>query len=96
VVAYDPEGMHEAKHMLPGVELAPDAYAAMTGADCLVIVTEWNQFRSLQLDRVRKLLKSPIVVDLRNVYSPADMKAAGFVYHSVGRPAAATGSGAEE
>ncbi len=96
VVAYDPEGMHEAKHMLPGVELAPDAYSAMTGADCLVIVTEWNQFRSLQLDRVKKLLKSPVVVDLRNVYSPADMKAAGFVYHSVGRPAAATGSGAEE
>jgi len=96
VVAYDPEGMHEAKHMLPGVELAKDAYAAMEGADCLVIVTEWNQFRSLQLDRVKKLLKSPIVVDLRNVYSPADMKAAGFVYHSVGRPAAAIGSGAEE
>ncbi len=96
VVAYDPEGMHEAKHMLPGVELAKDAYAAMDGADCLVIVTEWNQFRSLQLDRVKKLLKSPVVVDLRNVYSPADMKAAGFVYHSVGRPAAATGSGAEE
>ncbi len=96
VVAYDPEGMHEARQMLPGVELAKDAYAAMEGADCLVIVTEWNQFRSLQLDRVKKLLKSPIVVDLRNVYSPADMKAAGFVYHSVGRPAAATGSGAEE
>jgi UDPglucose 6-dehydrogenase len=96
VVAYDPEGMHEAKHMLPGVELAGDAYAAMEGADCLVIVTEWNQFRSLQLDRVKKLLKSPVVVDLRNVYSPADMKAAGFVYHSVGRPAAAIGSGAEE
>lgn len=96
VVAYDPEGMHEAKHMLPGVELAKDAYAAMEGADCLVIVTEWNQFRSLQLDRVKKLLKSPIVVDLRNVYSPADMKAAGFVYHSVGRPALAVGSGAEE
>ena len=96
VVAYDPEGMHEAKHMLPGVELASDAYGAMDGADCLVIVTEWNQFRSLQLDRVKKLLKSPVVVDLRNVYSPADMKAAGFVYHSVGRPAAAIGSGAEE
>jgi UDPglucose 6-dehydrogenase len=96
VVAYDPEGMHEARQMLPGVELAKDAYAAMDGADCLVIVTEWNQFRSLQLDRVKKLLKSPVVVDLRNVYSPADMKAAGFVYHSVGRPAAATGSGAEE
>ncbi|MCA3261087.1 MAG: UDP-glucose/GDP-mannose dehydrogenase family protein [Telmatospirillum sp.] len=96
VVAYDPEGMHEARQMLPGVELAKDAYAAMEGADCLVIVTEWNQFRSLQLDRVKKLLKSPIVVDLRNVYSPADMKAAGFVYHSVGRPALAVGSGAEE
>ncbi|MBL8834371.1 MAG: UDP-glucose/GDP-mannose dehydrogenase family protein, partial [Rhodospirillales bacterium] len=96
LVAYDPEGMHEARQMLPGVELAEDAYATMEGADALVIVTEWNQFRSLQLDRVKKLMKSPVVVDLRNVYSPADMAAAGFDYHSIGRPRTAKGSGAGE
>jgi UDPglucose 6-dehydrogenase len=82
--------------MLPGVELAADAYAAMDGADALVIVTEWNQFRSLQLDRVKKLMKAPVVVDLRNVYSPADMAAAGFDYHSIGRPRTAKGTGAGE
>ncbi len=96
IVAYDPEGMHEAKQMLPGVELAADAYTAMTGADALVIVTEWNQFRSLQLDRVKKLMKAPVVVDLRNVYSPADMAAAGFDYHSIGRPRTAKGTGSAE
>ncbi len=96
IVAYDPEGMHEAKHMLPGVELAEDAYAAMNGADALVIVTEWNQFRSLQLDKVKKLMKAPVIVDLRNVYSPADMAAAGFDYHSIGRPRTAKGTGTAE
>ncbi|MBI3503885.1 MAG: UDP-glucose/GDP-mannose dehydrogenase family protein [Proteobacteria bacterium] len=96
IVAYDPEGMHEAKQMLPGVELAADAYATMVGADALVIVTEWNQFRSLQLDRVKKLMKTPVIVDLRNVYSPADMAAAGFDYHSIGRPRTAKGSGTAE
>ncbi len=94
VVAYDPEGMHEAKSMLPGVELAKDAYSAMEGADCALIITEWNEFRALQLDRVKKLLKKPVIVDLRNCYAPADMKAAGFEYHSIGRPATATGVGA--
>ncbi|MFN8758352.1 MAG: UDP-glucose dehydrogenase family protein [Tagaea sp.] len=92
VVAYDPEGMHEARQMLPGVEMAKDAYAAMDGADCAVIVTEWNEFRALQLDRVKKLLKKPVLVDLRNCYAPADMKAAGFDYTSIGRPATATGA----
>lgn len=92
IVAYDPEGMHEAKSMLPGVELAKDAYSAMEGADCALIITEWNEFRALQLDRVKKLLKKPIIVDLRNCYAPADMKAAGFEYTSIGRPATATGA----
>lgn len=92
IVAYDPEGMHEARQMLPGVELAKDAYAAMDGADCAVIITEWNEFRALQLDRVKKLLKKPVIVDLRNCYAPADMKAAGFEYTSIGRPTTATGA----
>ena len=92
VVAYDPEGMKEAAHMLPGIVMAKDAYSAMEGADCAVIITEWNEFRALQLDRVKKLLKKPVIVDLRNCYSPADMKAAGFEYTSIGRPTTATGA----
>jgi UDPglucose 6-dehydrogenase len=92
IVAYDPEGMREAAHMLPGIAMAADAYAAMDGADCAVIITEWNEFRALQLDRVKKLLKKPVIVDLRNCYSPADMKAAGFDYTSIGRPPTATGA----
>jgi UDPglucose 6-dehydrogenase len=92
VVAYDPEGMKEAAHMMPGLVTAKDAYAAMDGADCAVIITEWNEFRALQLDRVKKLLKKPVIVDLRNCYSPADMKAAGFEYSSIGRPSTATGA----
>jgi UDPglucose 6-dehydrogenase len=92
IVAYDPEGMKEAAHMLPGIAMAADAYAAMDGADCAVIITEWNEFRALQLDRVKKLLKKPVIVDLRNCYSPADMKAAGFEYTSIGRPTTATGA----
>lgn len=84
---YDPEGMDEAKAMLDGVQTwAADEYDAMTGADCVVILTEWNVFRALQLDRVKALMKQPLMVDLRNVYNPDEMAAAGFVYHSVGRP----------
>ncbi|MEM6491577.1 MAG: UDP-glucose/GDP-mannose dehydrogenase family protein, partial [Pseudomonadota bacterium] len=89
VRAFDPEGMEEAKRMIPGVaHWASDAYDAATGADCLVIVTEWNQFRALQLDRLIEIMAAPLMVDLRNVYSPEDMAAAGFVYHCIGRPSA--------
>ena len=86
VRAYDPEGMAEAKQLLTDVEFCDDAYATMAGADALVIVTEWNAFRALDLDRVKELLKRPIMVDLRNIYKPAQMAAAGFRYISVGRP----------
>ena len=72
--------------MLEGVEFAEDAYDAMTGADVLVLVTEWNEFRALDLDRVKTLLKTPTIVDLRNIYPPEQMRAAGFNYSSVGRP----------
>ena len=90
VRVYDPEGMDEAKEMIDGVHYwANDAYDAMNGADCLVILTEWNAFRALQLDRVKELLKSPLMVDLRNVYNPDEMAAAGFDYHCVGRPSRA-------
>ena len=88
VRAFDPEGMGEAKELLPGVAYCEDAYDAMSGADAAVLLTEWNQFRNLDLERVKTLLSSPIIVDLRNVYSPSDMRAAGFSYTCVGRPTA--------
>ena len=83
--AYDPEAMDEAKQLLPGVEWCANAYAAMEGADVLVILTEWNEFRALDLARVKQLLASPVIVDLRNIYEPDAMAAAGFHYVSVGR-----------
>jgi UDPglucose 6-dehydrogenase len=85
VQAFDPEGMHEAEKMLTGVDFKADPYEAITGADVLVILTEWDQFRALDLDKVKLLLKSPTVVDLRNVYRPDDMRARGFKYSSIGR-----------
>jgi UDPglucose 6-dehydrogenase len=88
VAAYDPEGMDEAKKLLTGIEYCSDAYDTMQDADAVVIVTEWNQFRALDLDRVKALLKSPVMVDLRNVYKPSDMVAEGFTYSSIGRPQA--------
>jgi UDPglucose 6-dehydrogenase len=86
VRAYDPEGMHEAKKHLPDLTYCTDAYDAMKDADAVVILTEWNQFRSLDTSRMKSVLKAPVMVDLRNVYSPADMKSAGFSYTCVGRP----------
>ena len=83
--AFDPEGMHEAEKMLPGVKWVQNAYDAMTGADGVAILTEWNDFRALNLDRAKSLLKRPLMIDLRNIYIPADMAAAGFSYHSIGR-----------
>ena len=83
--AYDPEGGPEAAKLLPDIVFAEDAYAAMDGADAVVLLTEWNEFRALDLERAKGLLKSPTLVDLRNVYKPADMAAAGFFYFSIGR-----------
>ncbi len=86
--AFDPEGMDEAKGLLTDVTYCEDAYDALDGADAVVLLTEWNQFRNLDLERMKALLTNPVVIDLRNVYSPHDMKAAGFEYTSVGRPSA--------
>ncbi len=86
VQAYDPAGAHEAEAMLPGVNWAADAYGAAGGADVLVIITEWNEFRSLQLDRLATIMKQKAIVDLRNVYNPDDVARAGFAYSSIGRP----------
>jgi len=87
IQAYDPAGMHEAKPLLPGVIWKENPYDAAAGADVLVIVTEWNEFRALQLDRLATIMKRPAIVDLRNVYNPADAAKAGFAYSSIGRPA---------
>jgi UDPglucose 6-dehydrogenase len=86
VQAFDPEGMDEAARMLEGVAFKDGPYDAVTGADAVVIVTEWDQFRALDLDRVKLLLREPVMVDLRNVYRPDDMRKRGFRYSSIGRP----------
>jgi UDPglucose 6-dehydrogenase len=85
VSAYDPAAMAEARKLLPEVTTEADPYACIEGADALVILTEWDQFRALDLGRVRTILRKPVVVDLRNVYKPADMVARGFTYVSIGR-----------
>lgn len=85
VCAYDPEGMDEAEKLLPGILWAQTPYEAMKGADLVTLLTEWNQFRALDLDQVKDLLKQPIIVDLRNVYNVKDMVEAGFDYFSIGR-----------
>jgi len=85
VRAYDPQAMRAAAALLPEVTMCEDAYSACRDADVLVIMTEWNQFRMLDLKRVKELLRRPVIADLRNVYQPAPMRAAGFTYASVGR-----------
>ncbi|HUN51157.1 MAG TPA: UDP-glucose/GDP-mannose dehydrogenase family protein [Candidatus Sulfotelmatobacter sp.] len=86
VRAYDPEGMEEARRLLPGVVWCADAYSTMIDADALVILTEWNQFRALKLDQVKRAMRRPLMVDLRNIYKPQEMAALGIDYHCVGRP----------
>ncbi len=85
VSAYDPEGMELARPMMPDVAMKGDAYAAIEGADAVVVVTEWDAFRALDLARVKQLVRTPVFVDLRNVYDPAELRDAGFDYVSIGR-----------
>lgn len=85
VQAFDPEGMHEAKALLDGVDFREGPYDAVKDADAVVIVTEWDPFRALDLDRLKSLVKQPVIVDLRNIYRPEDMRARGFRYTSIGR-----------
>jgi UDPglucose 6-dehydrogenase len=85
VRAYDPVAAGQARKVLPKIEYAEDEYAAAEGADCLVFMTEWNQFRALDMKRVRALMREPRVADLRNIYDPARMKELGFEYVGVGR-----------
>ncbi len=85
VTAHDPEGMAEARKLMPDLSYCADPYEAMTGADAVVFLTEWNSYRALDLMRMKAVLKQPVVVDLRNIYRPAEMRAAGFRYSSIGR-----------
>ncbi len=89
VRAFDPEGMDEAKRLLDGLDWCDDAYQVAEGTDCLVLVTEWNAFRNLDLARLKKAMRAPALVDLRNVYDPQTLAAAGFRYLGVGRGRAA-------
>jgi UDPglucose 6-dehydrogenase len=85
IVAFDPEAMHEAQRMLPDIEYAQNAYAAAEGADAMVIITEWDQFRALDLQRIKAAMKGDVLVDLRNIYDSEDVSRHGFAYTSIGR-----------
>ena len=84
--AFDPAGIDEARNLMPDLVYCEDAYEAAEGADALVLLTEWNEFRALDLARIGRLLAEPLVIDLRNIYQPAEMAAAGLSYVSIGRP----------
>jgi len=84
VAAYDPEGMENAKKLIEGIEYVAGPYEAIADADAIVIVTEWNQFRALDLPRAKGMMKSPVLVDLRNIYRPAEVAKHGFAYHGIG------------
>src|ERR1700722_9759290 len=90
VRAYDPAGVEQAKTALSGVNFCESAYECAEGADALVIVTEWEQFRALDLGRLKSVMSSPVVIDLRNVYRPDDMLKHGFAHYTVGRPISAS------
>jgi UDPglucose 6-dehydrogenase len=89
VRAFDPAGMSQAKAVLQNITYCPNAYDCAAGVDALVIVTEWEQFRALDLPRLRDLMACPVIVDLRNIYRPEEMHRHGFIYTCVGRPLAA-------
>jgi UDPglucose 6-dehydrogenase len=95
VRAYDPAGMEQAKRLLPDIAYADSAYACAEDADALVIVTEWEQFRALDLARLKAIMARPVVVDLRNIYRPEDMAKHGFVYQAVGKAFPATAGSLE-
>ena len=86
IFAYDPEGMEQAQPLMPDVKMATGTYEAIEGSHAVVVVTEWDAFRALDFERVKKLVVNPVIVDLRNVYSPAEVRARGFQYSSIGRP----------
>lgn len=85
IKAHDPAAMPAAAEVLPGVDMVADVYAASQDADAVVLITEWNQYRALDMERIKRTMKTPVFVDLRNVYEPDQMRALGFAYHSIGR-----------
>ena len=96
VVAYDPQGMQAARELIDKVEFGASAYDVAVDADALVLITEWNEFRSLDLERLRSAMKAPVLVDLRNVYRHDEVIKHGFAYTSIGRPADGITHGAAE
>jgi len=91
VRVFDPAAMDEAKKLLDGVTWCDNAYATVEGADVLAIITEWNEFRALDLERLKALMNAPVMVDLRNIYNPDEMAEAGFRYYCIGRPKVSSG-----
>ena len=89
--AYDPEGTEQAKQVLTNIKYAENAYDCATGAEALVIVTEWDQFRALDFGRLKSVMQAPVVVDLRNIYRPSRMRELGFAYSGIGRSEVGTG-----
>ena len=85
VRAYDPAAIERAKPLLPDVVYLKDAYEVATGADAIVLVTEWNEFRQLDMARMKQVMRRPVIVDGRNIYDPAVMKSLGFTYRGIGR-----------
>ncbi len=85
ICAYDPAGMEVSKREVPEIEYAPNIYEVARGSDALVIATEWNEFRFLDWDRLKGLLRSPVVFDLKNIYEPEKMRKKGFIYYCIGR-----------
>jgi UDPglucose 6-dehydrogenase len=85
VRAYDPAAVERARVLLPEVEYLKDAYQVAAGADAIVLVTEWNEFRQLDMARIKKLMRHPVVIDGRNIYDPSVMRKLGFTYRGIGR-----------
>ena len=85
VRAYDPAAIERSRMLLPEVEYFKNAYEVADGADALVLVTEWNEFRQLDMARIKQLMRRPVVVDGRNIYDPVLMKSLGFTYRGIGR-----------
>jgi UDPglucose 6-dehydrogenase len=86
VRVYDPQAMPVLKRQQNSIQYCDDSYAVATGADALLVVTEWDEFKALDLDRIKRLMRRPVIVDGRNIYDPDAMRELGFVYRGVGRP----------
>jgi len=87
VKAFDPKGIDNARIIFKGrIQYMEDAYEALAGADCLLIITEWNMFKSPDIERIKSLLKKPVIFDARNILNPVELRASGFTYFGIGRP----------